>query len=123
MPLTRSSRVPLVVSSGSQTAVLDTLHTLLSTTVPGIYVLRVDLDALVINSGIGEVLELTINTKILTGGTVRQAFFATAMAGTDANKVLISPQIVAPFGADFVLEQPTTTSATGRAFPWSVERV
>ena len=122
MPLTRSSRIPVVVASGSQTATLDSLHTVLSTTTPGIYVFRVDLDALTIVSGVGEVLELTINTAILSGGTVRQAFFATAMAGTDANKVLISPEIVCPFGADFILEQPTTAGATGRAFPWSVER-
>lgn len=112
-----------VKSSGSQTATLDSLHTLLSTTDAGVYVLTVDAAALAVNSGVGEVVELTILKKVRTGDTVRQAFFATFVAGSLPSPILQSPAIVCPFGADFKLKQPTTSGGTGRAFPWSVEQL
>lgn len=112
-----------VKSSGSQTATLDTLHTLLSTTDAGVYVLSVDINALQINSGVGEVIELTILKKVRTGDTVRQIFFATYVAGLISDPIVQSIPVSAPFGADFKLKQPTTAGATGRAFPWSVEQL
>lgn len=112
-----------VKSSGSQTATLDGTHTLLSTTDAGIYTLSVDLDALAVNSGVGEILELFIDRKVRTGDSVRQAFAAVFVAGLDPDKIACSFAVVAPFGADFKLRQPTTAGATGRAFPWSVEQI
>lgn len=112
-----------VKSSGSQTATLDGTHVLLSTTDAGTYVLSVDVNALAVNSGVGEVVELTIFKKVRTGDTVRQVFYASFQAGLLASPVIQSPAIVAPFGADFKLKQPTTAGATGRAFPWSIEQL
>lgn len=112
-----------VKSSGQQTATLDSTHTLLSTTDAGVYVLSVDANALAVNSGIGEVLELSVHKKVRTGDTVRQVFSAVFQAGLLDSPILQSPAIVCPFGADFKLGQPTTSGATGRAFPWSVEQI
>ncbi len=116
-----------VKSSNSQTATLDSTHTLLSTTDPGVYVLSVDIALLQVNVsgslGTGEVVELTILKKVRTGDTVRQVFSATYVAGTLPSPIVQSEAIVCPFGADFKLKQPTTTGATGRAFPWSVEQL
>ena len=126
MPLTRASRIPVVVASGTQALTLDTPVTLLSTTTPGIYVFRLDYDALTVpvtsSIGWGEVAEVIIKSALLSGGTVRQVFFATVMAGTDANTLLVSPELSCPFGLDVILEQPTTAGATGRSLIWSVER-
>ncbi len=116
-----------VKSSGSQTATLDTLHTLLTTTDSGVYVLTVDIAAMLVNVsgsvGTGEVVELTILKKTRTGDTVRQVFSATYVAGVAPDSIVQSIPVVAPFGADFKLKQPTTTGATGRAFPWSVDQL
>lgn len=116
-----------VKGSNSQTATLDTLHTLLSTTDAGVYVLSVDISALQVNVsagvGTGEVIELTILKKVRTGDTVRQIFFATYVAGLVSDPIVQSIPVSAPFGADFKLKQPTTAGATGRAFPWSVEQL
>lgn len=112
-----------VKSSGSQTAVLDTEHSLLSTTDSGVYVLSVDVNALAVNTGVGEIVELRIKKKVRTGDTVRQCFVATYQAGLLPNPIVVSPPITGPFGADFTLKQPTTAGGTGRAFPWSVERL
>jgi hypothetical protein len=116
-----------VKSSGSQTATLDSTHTLLSSTDAGVYVLSVDLALLAVNVaaslGTGEVVELTILKKVRTGDTVRQVFSATYVAGAIPSPIVQSEAVVCPFGADFKLKQPTTTGSTGRAFPWSIEQL
>lgn len=116
-----------VKSSNSQTATLDTTHTLLSTTDAGVYVLTVDVNALQVNVsgslGTGEIVELTILKKVRTGDTVRLAFKAVYQAGLVEAYIVQSEAIVCPFGADFKLKQPTTAGATGRAFPWSVDQL
>ena len=116
-----------VKSSGSQTATLDTEHTLLATTDPGVYVLSVDVSALAVNTassqGHPEIVELRVKKKVRTGDTIRQVYFATLLGGALVNPIIESPPISAPFGATFTLKQITTTSGTGRAFPWSVEQL
>lgn len=116
-----------VKSSGSQTATLDSEHTLLSTTDAGVYVLSVDVNALVVNVsgslGTGEVVELRIKKKVRTGDTVRQAFYAIYQAGLIGDPIVQSVAVVCPFGCDITLKQPTTAGSTGRAFPWSVEQL
>lgn len=112
-----------VKASGTQTATLDSTHTLLSTTDPGVFVFSVDVSALAVNSGVGEYVELEILRKVLTGGTVRRVHFATYQAGLIDSPITQSIAVVAPFGADFKLKQPTTSGGSGRSFPWSVEQL
>lgn len=106
---------PTVKSSGTQTATAGgTIDTLLSTTDAGVYVLTVDLNAL----ADGEIVELRINRKVLTGGTVRTAYPASYTGvAPDDEKVAVSVPIASAFGAVFTLRQ---LNGTGRAFPWEV---
>lgn len=106
-----------VVSSGSQTAVISTEHTLATVTAPGVYVLVVDTNAMVN----GDVLELRVKRKVRTGDTTRVAYYATyAHAQGADNNIKLSVPIPSPFEFVATLKQ---TAGTGRAFPWSVESV
>lgn len=99
--------------SGSQTAVINTEHSLGSAiTTAGVYVLVVDCNALVN----GDVLELRAKTKAKTGSTSRLAYYVTyANAQTELNKysvpVPVDTEVV------FTLKQ---TAGTGRAFDWNI---
>ena len=97
--------------SGSQTATLDTEHTLTTQTTAGTYVLVVETTNMVA----GDVLILRAKTKVKSGGTSRLAYMATyAHAQTEVNKysvpIPIDTEVI------FTLEQ---TDGTGRAFPWN----
>lgn len=99
-------------ASGSQTATLNTNHTLTTVTTAGVYQLVVD-TALLVN---GETLILTLNTKCRTGDTSRIAFRGVYRhAQGDPNKyspaLMIDAEIVA------ILRQE---GGTGRAFPWNL---
>ena len=105
MPLTS-------VGSDTQTATLDTEHTLDTETAAGVYVLVVDMG----NLANGDIVTLRIKTKAITGGTSRLAYSATyANAQAEPNKysvpVPVSDEIVC------TLEQ---TDGTGRDFPWNL---
>ncbi len=101
-----------VASSGSQSATINTKHSLYATTNSGIYSLMVDATNMVL----GDVLELSVDVAYASGGTRRQTYAATyAHAQSDPGK--ISVPVVAPWGAEFNLKQ---TAGTGRSFPWAV---
>ena len=101
-----------VKTSGSQTAVLDTEHTLATVTDAGTYQLVVDA-ALLVND---ETLELRIYGKARTGDTERLLYFASfEHAQTAPLKASIA--VVSPHHAKFTLLQ---SGGTGRAFPWAV---
>lgn len=101
-----------VESSGTQTATLTTDHTLYTFTGAKVTQLLVDTNALVN----GETLELWILTKVLTGGTLRQVFYA-AYKHIQADPIKISVPVAVTFSAGYHLRQ---TGGTGRAFDWSV---
>lgn len=101
-----------VESSGTQTATINTEHSLVAPTGAKVYQLLVDLGNLVN----GDVLELRCKQKVLAAGTVREFLVAT-YANAQASKVVASLPLTAPQGAEFTLKQ---TAGTGRAFDWAV---
>jgi len=103
------------VGSGSQTATIDTEHTLDTETTAGVYVLVVD----TANLADGDVLILRLKTKYASGGTSRLAFVATyANAQVEPNKY--SPPVPVDTEIVATLEQ---TDGTGRSFPWNFLKV
>jgi hypothetical protein len=102
-------------ASDTQTAVIDTEHTLSTETDTGVYVLCVDLANMVA----GDVVVLKLKTKAITGGTSRLAYsamYANAQAAPNVYSipVPVTDEIVA------TLEQ---TDGTGRDFPWNLMTV
>ena len=105
----------LSVGSDTQTATIDTEHTLDTETTAGVYVLVVDMANLVA----GDIVTLRIKTKYASGGTSRLAFSATyANAQAEPNKY--SPPIPVDTEIVCTLEQ---TDGTGRDFPWNLLKV
>lgn len=105
-------------STGTQTAVLTTEHTLVDVAIAGTFTLHVDK----INMAAGDVLELRIYQIVLTGGTRRVGYFtryADAQPADDliAISVPISNELTDAGSLRFTLKQ---TVGTGRAFPWKV---
>lgn len=103
------------MASASQTATLDTEHTLTTQTLSGVYVLVTDLA----NLAAGDIVILKIKTKCRSTDTSRLAFYTTYAHGqSEPNKY--SPPV--PVDAEIVctLEQ---TDGTGRAFPWNLLRI
>jgi hypothetical protein len=101
-----------IVNSGTQSATLDTEHTLDNDTSGKTYVLVVDTGAMVD----GDVTILRIKTKVLSGGTLRLAYSATyANAQTHPN--VYSVPVPANVEIECSLEQ---TDGTGRSYPWAL---
>lgn len=99
---------------GTQTAVISTEHTLATVTAGKTLVLLVDTS----NMAAGDTVELRAKTKVLTGGTVRVAYFVSYVDAQPADDVVkISVPIPALFSGVFTLKQ---TAGTGRNFDWSV---
>lgn len=108
MPVSRDS-------SGTQSATLDTEHTLASPTAAGYYQPVVDLSAM-LN---GDVVKFRVKVPALNGGTERTVFcgiYSNAQ-GAD-NAMAISPLVPVVDASDFTLEQ--TDGTAGRDFPWSI---
>lgn len=103
------------VGDGSQTATIDTEHTLDTETTAGVYVLCVDLA----NLANGDTVVLRIKTKCRSGGTSRLAWLASYSHVQVCNNVYSVP-VVADIECLATLEQ---TDGTGRAFPWSLIKV
>lgn len=99
-------------AEGSQTATLDTEHTLTTITTAGTYVLSVDMN----NMALGDKLTLRAKMKVRSTGTTRTVFTGT-YAHVQENPVAISIPIPTVSECVFTLEQ---TDGTGRAFPWEV---
>jgi hypothetical protein len=99
-------------TSGSQTAVISTEHTLATVTDPGIYQLVVDIANLVNNDR----LELRIYGKARSADTERLEQFATVLHAQTILLVRMLP-VISPHHAKFTLTQ---TTGTGRVFPWSI---
>lgn len=100
---------------GSQTAVITTNHTLgVEETVDGYYQLVVDLSAMVA----GDVLELTAELKVKTGGTARVCSMA-VFRDAQTEAATFSVPIPNIYGLTFKLKQ---SEGTGRTFDWSILR-
>ncbi len=101
-----------VVSSGTQTATVGTLHSLYSTTTSGVFSLLVDTS----NMTLGDTLELSVSVAFASGGSRKNTYEVTyAHVQSDPGK--ISVPVVSPYSVEFSLKQ---TAGTGRAFPWCV---
>lgn len=99
-------------STGTQTATVTTEHTLVSPSSAKTRVLLVDLSNMVA----GDILELRINAKIVTGGTARLAYIAT-FSGVAGEPAVPSVPVPMPWGGSFTLKQ---TAGTSRNYDWSV---
>lgn len=99
-------------NTGSQTAVIGTLHTLATPTAGKTYVLFVDLTNLVA----GDVLDLFLQGKVVAASSFKNIYSLT-FAGLQSDPFFMSIPIPAPNGVQFQLKQ---TAGTGRVFPWSV---
>lgn len=102
----------VVESSGTQTAVIGTEHTLASPSTNKTRVLLVDAGNLVST----EVVEFRAYGPVLSGG-VSQLIRLSSFTGVVPEPNTESPPFVMPQGGSFSLKQ---TSGTGRAFPWAV---
>lgn len=101
-------------ASGTQTAVISTEHTLASLTTVKTFLLIVDL----VNLASGDVLELRIKTKVLSGGTLRTIYHQRYLDAQATEDVIVaSIPLPSDIQADFTLKQ---TAGTGRNFPWKV---
>lgn len=101
-----------LVSSGTQTAVIGTEHTLATVTSVKTLTLNVDTTNMVA----GDLLELRIKYKSLTGGA-STLYKLQAYQHSQASPQKISDPIPSDIETVFTLKQ---TAGTGRAFPWKV---
>jgi hypothetical protein len=105
----------LSIANGSQTATINTEHSLSSQTGVGIYVLVID----TANMASGDVLVIRLKTKYYTGGTVRTMQTLTYNdAQTEPNKYSLPVPVDTQI--DCTLQQ---TAGTGRVFPWNLLRM
>lgn len=101
-----------VVASGTQTATIGTEHTLATNTSGKTVVLVVDTG----NMANGDILELRLKTKVLSGGTSRLAYIAT-YSNIQATPQKYSVPVPANIEIVATLKQ---TAGTGRNYPWSL---
>lgn len=101
--------------SGSQTAVIGTLHTLgVEETIDAYYQLLVDVSAM----AAGDILELSAELKVKTAGTARVVAFA-PLRDVQTEAAALSIPIPCIYGITFKLKQ---VLGTGRTFDWSILR-
>jgi hypothetical protein len=106
--------------TGSQTATINTEHTLNTTTpetTDGIYQVFIDIDAM----ALGDITEIRVKEKARTGDTQRTCLKAVLAHDPSADDNLwVSPALVLMNGWDVTLKQ---TAGTGRAYPWSIRKI
>lgn len=102
-------------SNGSQTAVIDTEHTLATITAAGVYVLRVDTSNMVVLDR----LVLRAKTESRTSETALLLLYESAFSDIQIEVLKDSPPVASPASGQcrFTLEQ---TDGTGRVFEWSI---
>ena len=106
--------MPFLESSGTQTAVISTEHTLVSITTNKTLLLVVDL----INMVASDTTELRIKTKVLSGGVLRTVYYQRFVNAQAADDIIsVSIPLPSDIQADFTLKQ---TAGTGRNYPWKV---
>jgi len=103
-------------ATGTQTATINTEHTLDDVALAGVFVLEVDTN----NLASGDTLELRLYVITLTGGTRRVAYYDLFNgAQTDPIKISVPvPNELTDAGS--VRATLKQTAGTGRSFPWKV---
>jgi hypothetical protein len=115
---------------GTQTAVINTEHTLDAEAGAGVYVISVNLRNMV-GGATPDQLELRAYTKVLTGDAQSWLIYSGGFAGVQgdaaavgssaAGEVLaVTAPVVAAFGCTFTLKQ---VAGTGRNFDWRVDQL
>jgi hypothetical protein len=107
--------MPSAVSSGTQTSVVSTEHTLATDTTGQTYVLVVDCT----NLAMGDTVELRIYTKAKSGGTERLAYLRT-YSNAQGELIKYSVPVPADISCKATLKQ---TAGSARNFDWSLLRV
>src|SRR3990167_3643988 len=105
----------LTKASGTQTAVITTEHSLDTDADAGIYVFSVNTTNMVL----GDIVELRMKTKVLTGDTAEQVYIA-HFSNIPECVIVQSPPVVSMFSLEVTLKQ---VAGTGRAFPWSLVQI
>lgn len=103
-------------SSGTQTAVISTEHTLSTATTNATYSAAVRLN----NLALGDIVELRLYTITLSGGTLEVCWKATFGPALPVALVAVSPAIASDQSLRLTLKQ---TAGTGRAFDWKLLRI
>lgn len=107
-------------SGGTQSATLDTEHTLLDTANAGVYQLFVDLTNLA-GGASPDITTIRVYTKIRSGGDYELIWQDIYQGGlTGANVAAASPAFASNIGFKATLEQ---TDGTGRDYIWAVKEI
>jgi len=101
-------------SSGSQTCTISTEHTLATITSAGVYVLKLDLNALV-DGATPDELEVRVYSKSRSADTERLEFINT-YRGSQGQPIVTTLPCVTDCDCKFTIKQ---TQGTGRAVPWN----
>ena len=99
-------------TSGSQTAVIGTEHTLATLTTAKTFVVTVD----TINMAAGDTVELRVYSTVLVAGTSRVVYYG-AYQHAQGSPIKVSVPVVSHTEWHATLKQ---TAGTGRVFPWNV---
>lgn len=103
------------VTSGTQSATLDTEHTLSTQTDAEVYVLAVNLS----NMQAGDATTLRVKAKVVSSGSAALAFERTYV-DAQTEDVAYSNPVPSAHSVTCTLEQ---TDGTGRSYEWSVLKV
>lgn len=104
------------VGSGTQSATLDTIHSLNNETTFGVYQCYWNLT----NLAKGDVVRCFITTKVLTGDSEEIIFEGVYANDMSNSPIVCSPPFVSEFSCTMKLEQ---TDGTGRSFPYAMYRL
>lgn len=100
-------------ANGTQTAVVNTEHSLSTQTTVGFYQLSVNLTNMVN----GDVVELRLKTKTLTGDTAEEVYYVIYAQDQGSTPIALSPPVPVLYSIEATLKQ---TAGTGRNFPWNL---
>lgn len=102
-------------NSGSQTATINTEHTLGSAiTTAGIYQLKVD----IANLAAGDIVELRMYGKVRSTDTERLMWGPVTYGNVPPSQLIaVSPPDICAASVKYTLKQ---VAGTGRAFPWAI---
>jgi hypothetical protein len=103
-------------SSGTQTAVISTEHTLATSTTNGTFQFITRLN----NLALGDIVELRLYTITLTGGTLEVCFLGVYGPSLPVAIVSVSPPMASDISLRCTLKQ---TAGTGRNFDWKLLRI
>jgi hypothetical protein len=100
-------------ANGTQTATINTEHSLSTQTTVNFFQLSVNLT----NLANGDTVEIRLKTKTLTGDTAEEVFYAIFANDQGPNPITLSPPLPSLYSLEATLKQ---TTGTGRAFPWNL---